>query len=71
MLKTGATSWTRSGPADDVTSVTAAQLRDVVDRLSVVGQWQPGEPGILIVIDVGYDIPAWPGPARSPGRWSG
>ncbi|MFK4692958.1 hypothetical protein RKD22_005893 [Streptomyces pristinaespiralis] len=58
----GATSWTqildavRLGPADDATAVTAAQLRDVVDRLITTGQWQPGEPEIVIVTDAGYDV---------------
>ena len=46
----------RLGPADDATAVTAAQLRDVVDRLITAGQWQPGDPDILIVADAGYDI---------------
>ena len=61
-LETGRTSWTavldavRLGPADDATAVTAAQLRDVVDRLIAAGQWQPGDPDILIVADAGYDI---------------
>ena len=45
-----ARSWTavldavRLGPADDATAVTAAQLRDVVDRLITAGHWQPGDP---------------------------
>jgi hypothetical protein len=44
VLEMGATSWTRIldavrlGPADDATAVTAAQLRDVVDRLITTGQ---------------------------------
>ena len=46
----------RLGPADDATAVTAAQLRDVVDRLITAGHWQPGDPDILIVIDAGYDV---------------
>ena len=46
----------RLGPADDATAVTAAQLRDVVDRLIAAGHWQPGDPNILIVIDAGYDV---------------
>jgi hypothetical protein len=60
-LETGRTSWTqvldavRLGPADDATAVTAAQLRDVVDRLIAVGHWRPGDPDILIVADTGYD----------------
>ena len=61
-LETGRTSWTavldavRLGPADDATAVTAAQLRDVVDRLIAAGHWQPGDPDILIVADTGYDV---------------
>ncbi|WSG86626.1 transposase (plasmid) [Streptomyces sp. NBC_01727] len=62
VLEPGATSWTaildavRLGPADDATVVTAAQLRGVVDRLITAGQWQAGEPGIMIISDAGYDV---------------
>lgn len=62
VLEMGATSWTqildavRFGPADDATAVTAAQLRDLVERLITAGQWQPGEPDIAIVTDAGYDV---------------
>jgi len=61
-LETGRTSWTavldviRLGPADDATAVTAAQLREVIDRLIAAGQWSAGDPEILIVADAGYDI---------------
>jgi DDE superfamily endonuclease len=61
-LESGRTSWTaildavRLGPADDATAVTAAQLRDVVNRLIQAGHWRPGDPDILIVADTGYDI---------------
>ena len=61
-LEPGRTSWTavldavRLGPADDETEVTAAQVREVVDRLIAAGQWQPGDPDILIVFDAGYDV---------------
>ena len=61
-LEPGRTSWTavldavRLGPADDETEVTAAQVRDVVDRLITAGQWQPGDPDIVIVFDAGYDV---------------
>ena len=47
-LETGRTSWTalldavRLGPADDATAVTAAQLRDVVDRLIARRAVAPG-----------------------------
>ncbi|WP_424863793.1 transposase [Streptomyces sp. MMS24-I29] len=33
-----------------------AQLRGVVERLIAVGQWQTGDPGITIVMDIGYDV---------------
>lgn len=62
VLETGATSWTaildavRLGPADDVTAVTADQLREVVERLIAAGQWQIGDPDIVIGSDAGYDV---------------
>jgi hypothetical protein len=37
-------------------AVTAAQLRAVIECLTVVGHWQPGDPQILVVYDAGYDI---------------
>jgi DDE superfamily endonuclease len=61
-LEPGRTSWTavldvvRLGPGDDQTEVTAAQVRDVVGRLIEAGHWRPGDPGILIVFDAGYDV---------------
>jgi hypothetical protein len=61
-LETGRSSWTalldaqRIGRADDVTEVTAAQLREVITRLRAAGQHNPGEADILIVFDAGYDI---------------
>ncbi|MFJ1626175.1 transposase, partial [Streptomyces sp. NPDC088190] len=61
-LETGRTSWValldavRLGPADDATAVTAAQLRSVVERLILAGQWKPGDPRMLIVMDSGYDV---------------
>ncbi|MFF1309028.1 NF041680 family putative transposase [Streptomyces sp. NPDC058307] len=62
VLEPGATSWTaildavRLGPVDDATAVTAAQLRGVVERLIAAGQWQIGDPHIVIVSDAGYDV---------------
>jgi hypothetical protein len=62
VLEPGATSWTaildavRLGPADDATAVTAAQLRGVIERLIAAGQWQTGDPDIVIVSDAGYDV---------------
>jgi hypothetical protein len=61
-LESGASSWTapldavRLGPGDDVTTVTAAQLREVIGRLRRAGQWTAGDPPVLIVTDSGYDI---------------
>src|SRR5579863_8458704 len=54
-LEPGRTSWVlpldavRLGPADDATEVTAAQVRGVIQRLAAAGQWQPGDPDILVV----------------------
>jgi hypothetical protein len=62
VLEPGATSWTaildavRLGPAADATAVTAAQLRGMVERLIAAGQWQAGNPAIVIVSDAGYDV---------------
>jgi hypothetical protein len=65
-LETGRTSWTalldalRLTPGADVAAVTAEQVRDVVARLIAAGQWQDGDPDMLIVLDAGYDAPASP-----------
>jgi DDE superfamily endonuclease len=62
VLESGPTSWTalldavRLGPAEDATAVTAAQLRAVVGRLRAAGQWQVGDPPMLVVLDAGYDV---------------
>jgi hypothetical protein len=61
-LSPGASSWTapldavRLGPDDDATEVTAAQLREVAGRLERAGHWRPGDPGIIVVLDAGYDV---------------
>lgn len=61
-LESGPTSWTaildarRLGPAEDATAVTAEQLRAVVARLCAAGQWRPGDPPMLVVLDAGYDV---------------
>jgi hypothetical protein len=61
-LEPGRTSWTtlldalRLSPDDDATTVTATQLREVVQRLRYAGQHTPGDPDILIVFDAGYDV---------------
>jgi hypothetical protein len=61
-LEPGRTSWTalldaiRLGPGDEETAVTAAQLREVVERLRAAGHWKDGDLPILIVLDAGYDV---------------
>jgi len=61
-LEPGRTSWTRLldavrlGPADDATEVTAAQVRDVTQRIIAAGHWRDGDPDILVVFDAGYDL---------------
>jgi hypothetical protein len=58
----GRSSWTgpldavRLGPEDDPTEVTATQIRELHARLEQAGQWQPGDPPILFVMDSGYDL---------------
>jgi DDE superfamily endonuclease len=60
-LGPGASSWqvlldaVRIGPWDDATDVTAAQLREVAERLAAAGRWKPGDPDMIIVMDAGYD----------------
>jgi len=61
-LEPGRSSWTavldvaRVGPLDDVTDITAGQVREVVGRLREAGQWREGDPPVLVVFDAGYDI---------------
>jgi hypothetical protein len=61
-LEPGRTSWcalldaVRLGPGDDETAVTAAQLREVVERLRAARHWKDGGLPILIVLDAGYDV---------------
>jgi hypothetical protein len=61
-LESGRSSWTapldaqRIGPGDDVTETTAAQIRDLINRLCAAGQWHEGDPPVLIVTDSGYDV---------------
>jgi hypothetical protein len=60
-LGPGPSSWlvlldaVRLGPDDDAAAVTAAQLRDVVQRLIAAGRRRPGDPDIIITMDAGYD----------------
>ncbi len=61
-LEPGRTSWTamldvvRLCPWDDAITVTAAQVREVFQRLYVAGQWQIGDPPVRVVVDAGYDV---------------
>jgi DDE superfamily endonuclease len=61
-LGPGASSWVlpldavRLGPGDDDLAVTAAQLREVVTRLTAAGHWKDGDPAILIAMDAGYNV---------------
>ena len=60
-LEPGRSSWTRLldavrlGPADDLTAVTAGQVREVVARLIEAGLWRDGDPDILVIFDAGYE----------------
>ncbi|MFC9948971.1 transposase, partial [Streptomyces pratensis] len=62
-LETGRSSWTapldalRLAPGDDAATVTARQMRELVERLIDAGQRTDGDPEILIVVDAGYDVP--------------
>lgn len=62
-LEAGRSSWTapldarRLAPGEDAATVTAGQLREVVERLITAGHWQPGDPHVWIVADAGYDGP--------------
>jgi hypothetical protein len=61
-LEPGRTSWTavldavRLGSDDDGIAVTATQVRDVITRLIAAGQWNEGDPAILVIFDAGYDL---------------
>jgi len=61
-LQPGRSSWVavldaaRLGPGDDVTTVTAGQLREVVTRLIEAGHWTPGDLPVRLVMDAGYDV---------------
>jgi hypothetical protein len=61
-LGTGRTSWTapldivRIGPGDDLTELTATQIRDLLERLIAAGQLGQDDPPVLIVMDSGYDL---------------
>jgi hypothetical protein len=61
-LEPGRSSWTalldavRLGPTQDLTLLTAEQIREMINRLRAAGQWCEGDPDILIVFDAGYDV---------------
>jgi hypothetical protein len=65
-LEPGRTSWSalldalRLGPDDDATTVTATQLREVVQRPQQAGQHKPRDADILIVFDAGLPAPLRP-----------
>ena len=77
-LEPGRTSWTlpldavRLGPADDATEVTAAQVREVVERIIEAGHWHAGDPDVLVVFDSGYDLTrlAWLLPICPSRSWA-
>lgn len=46
----------RLAPDDDVTEVSAGQIRDLVARLREAGQLRPEDPPLLVVLDAGYDV---------------
>ncbi|MGW7712136.1 transposase [Streptomyces sp. NPDC054771] len=56
------TSWTtildviRLRPYDDEIAVTAAQIREVVQRLRAAGHWTDGGLPVPVVVDAGYDV---------------
>ncbi|MFC5803184.1 NF041680 family putative transposase [Streptomyces formicae] len=62
-LETGRSSWTapfdalRLAPGDDAATVTARQMRELIERLIAAGQWHNGDLDVLIVVDAGYDVP--------------
>nr|WP_323746042.1 transposase [Catenulispora pinisilvae] len=77
-LETGPKSWTaipdaiRLPPGAGVVAITAAQLREVVERLPAARHRTAGDPEILIVADAGYDAPRMGGPrGRVVGRGLG
>ena len=60
-LEPGRTSWVRLldairlTPDDDLTAVTAAQVREVIGRIIAAGHWHHGDPDILVIFDAGYE----------------
>ncbi|MFQ6196485.1 transposase [Streptomyces sp. NPDC000405] len=78
-LYEGRTSWCQLlaavhlGPDDDVAEVTARQVRRVVNDLTSQGQWEDGDPDILVVFDAGSTSRVWPTslPACPSRCWDG
>ncbi len=62
-LEPGRSSWTapldalRLAPGDDTATATAQQLGELLQRLITAGQWQTGDPDVLVIADAGYDAP--------------
>ena len=60
-LEPGRTSWTRLldairlGPDDDLATVTAVQVREVIGRIIAAGHWRDGDPDIMVIFDAGYE----------------
>ena len=46
----------RLGPTDDAAAVTAAQVRDVIERIIAAGHRSDGDGDLLIVADADYDL---------------
>ncbi|WP_308297297.1 MULTISPECIES: hemerythrin domain-containing protein [unclassified Streptomyces] len=40
-----------------MTTVTAVQLREVVEQLVAAGRWKPGNLNVLILLNAGYETP--------------
>ncbi|MER5602248.1 transposase [Streptomyces sp. NPDC002265] len=60
-LEPGRSSWTaildaqRVAPGDDVTELTADQIREALARLTRTGHRHEGDPDVLVVLDAGHD----------------
>ncbi len=77
-LEPGRTSWTRLldairlGPGDDLATVTAVRVREVIGRIVAAGHWRDGDPDIMVIFDAGYEPArlAWLRdlPVQVPGR---
>jgi hypothetical protein len=60
-LEPGRTSWValldavRLRPDDDLTAVTAGQVRGFIEQIIAAGHWRDGDPPILVIFDAGYE----------------